>query len=324
MSKNYRTTWNYSNPLEYRKMHEKLELPPLIISCAITGGWQGKESNPNMPETADEQAKSSFEAYEAGAAAVHIHARDPKTGYAELIGDKDIYYDVNKRIRELCPDIIINNTTGGSPTMSVEDRLQAAYANPDMCSLNLGTQCLRGFVKARKPPLTGRDNDMIIESIFKNTFTDVEKFAKVMLDHDIKPEMEMFNESNWEYVRNLIEKNLLKQPYFVQLVLGMQSSTPPTPWHILNQIAYAPPNTIFNIAGLGVHQLQLTTFAIILGLHVRVGLEDNVYYSRGKLAKSNAQLVERTVRIAKELNRPIATPAEAREILGMSKTPKKY
>jgi 3-keto-5-aminohexanoate cleavage enzyme len=324
MDKPYKLTWDYTNPREYLGLYEKFEMPPLIISCAITGGWQGKESNSNMPETPEEQAQSTFEAYEAGASIVHVHARDPKTGYANAIGDKDIYYDINKRIRELSPDIIINNTTGGGPGMSVEERLQSVYANPEMCSLNMGTLAQLGKVKARKPPLSGRDEDQLIEAVFANTYSDTERFAKEMLDHNIKPEMETFGDGNWHLIDNLIQKDLLKPPYWVQLVLGMQSATPPTPWHIMSQTGYAPPNTMFNILGISVHQVPMTTFAILMGMHVRVGMEDNVYYSRGVKAESNAQLVERVVRIAKECNRPVATPTEAREMLGISKTPSKY
>jgi 3-keto-5-aminohexanoate cleavage enzyme len=324
MSKPYKLTWDYGSPREYLRLHEKFEMPPLIISCAITGGWQGKEANPNMPETPEEQAKAAFGAYEAGASVVHIHARDPKKGYAEPIGDKDIYHDINKRVRELCPDIIINNTTGGGPTMSIEDRLQAAYAKPEMCSLNMGTLTMRGVNKARKPPLTGRDQDEYIESVFKNTYSDTERFAKSMLELDIKPEMETFNDGNWYLIQNLIDKQLLKPPYWVCLVLGMQGATQPTPWHLLNQTTFAPPDTMFNIIGIGVHQVPLTTLAMILGMHVRVGMEDNVYYARGAKVESNAQLVERAARIAKELNRPVATPTEAREMFGISKTPSKY
>jgi len=324
MSKPSKLTWDYGNPREYLRLHERFEMPPLIISCAITGGWQGKEANPALPETPDEQAKSTFEAYEAGASIAHVHARDPKVGYAEPVGSKEIYLDINKRIRELCPDIIINNTTGGGPKMSVEDRLQSVYANPEMCSLNVGTLVMKAVYKARKPPLSGRDQDEPVESIFRNTYTDTERFAKEMLDRNVKPEMETFGDGNWYLIDNMINKGLIKPPYFVQLVLGMMSATPPTPWHLLNQTAYAPPNTMFNILGIGVHQVPLTTFAMILGMHVRVGMEDNVYYARGVKAKSNAELVQRVVRIAKELNRPIATPTEAREMLGISKTPTKY
>jgi 3-keto-5-aminohexanoate cleavage enzyme len=324
MSKPNKLTWDYGSPREYLRIHEKFEMPPLIITCAITGGWQGKEANPNVPETPEEQAKSTLEAYEAGASIVHVHARDPKKGYADAVGSKEIYYDINKRIRELCPDIIINNTTGGGPGMSIEERLQAVYAKPEMCSLNMGTLTMRGLYKARKPPLTGRDQDVAVESVFKNTYTDTERFAKEMLDRNVKPEMETFGDGNWYLIDNLISKQLLKPPYWVCLVLGMQSATPPTPWHLMSQTAYATPNTMFNIIGIGVHQVPLTTFAMIMGMHIRVGMEDNVYYARGAKAKNNAELVARAVRIAKDLNRPVATPSEAREMLGISKTPTKY
>ncbi len=324
MSKPYMTTWNYGSPRDYLRLYEKFEMPPLIITCAITGGWQGKEANSSLPETPEEQAKSTFEAYEAGASIVHVHARDPKTEYADAVGSKEIYFDINKRIRELCPDIIINNTTGGGPGMTLEDRLKAAYAKPEMCSLNMGTMVQRATVKARKDGLGGREEDKPIETVFKNTYSDTEKFAKVMLDNNVKPEMETFADGNWYLIDNLIKKELVKPPYLVCLVLGMQSVTPVTPWHLLNQVTFAPPNTLFNIIGIGIHQVPMTTLATLLGMHIRVGMEDNVYYSRGVKAKNNAQLVERAARIAKELNRSIATPTEAREMLGISKTPTTY
>ncbi len=208
--------------------------------------------------------------------------------------------------------------------MSLEERLQAAYAKPEMCSLNMGTMVQRGLVKARTGAISGREKDVEVETVFKNTYSDTERFAKVMMENNVKPEMETFQDGNWTLIDNLINKQLLKPPYWVCLVPGMQSATPPTPWHILNQISYAPPNTMFNIIGIGTHQLPLTTFAMLIGLHIRVGMEDNVYYARGVKAKSNAELVARAVRIAKELNRTVATPPEAREMLGISKTPTKY
>jgi 3-keto-5-aminohexanoate cleavage enzyme len=323
MSKPYRLTWDYGNPREYLRLYEKFEMPPLIITVAITGG--GKEINPNIPETPDEQAKSTFEAYEAGASIVHVHARDPKKGYAGPVSSKEIYYDINKRIRELCPDIIINNTTTARGRYkSIEDRLQPVYGNAKICSLNMGTLAFRYILKARNPPLTGRDKDELVEYVFHNTYSETERFAKEMLDHNIKPEISNFNGGNWYLIQNLMDKQLLKPPYLFMLPLGLQSATPPTPWHLLNQVSFAPPNSMFNILGMGVHEIPLTTFAMLLGLHIRVGLEDNVFYTKDVKAKSNAELVQRAVRIAKELNRSVATPTEAREMLGISKTPTKY
>ena len=145
-----------------------------------------------------------------------------------------------------------------------------------------------------------------------------------MKDKGIKPEMETFTDGHIHNIRMLVDKGILDPPYFIQYVQGFPNGTQATPMNLLMQMQNAPQPSIFNVLGIGVHELPLNTFGIILGQHIRVGLEDNVYFKRGEKANSNAQLVERIVRIAKELNRPIASPVEAREILNMSKTPSKY
>ena len=324
MSEAYRVTWDYGNPNEYLRLYEEFEMPPLMITVAISGGIHGKEINPNLPETPQEQALQTFDAYEAGASIVHIHARDPATGYANPSCDPNIYRDINKRIRELCPDIIISNTTGAGWGVPVEERIKAIQGGAEICSLDQGTMAIRTVYKARKPPLEGRPEDIAFDGTFQNTYGDNERFAEEMLKHGTKPELETFDTGDFWLIRNLISKNLIKPPYFICLVTGYISALPPTPWHLLSQMSMAPSNSIFNVLGIGVHELPMTTMAIILGAHVRVGLEDNVYYRHGVKAKNNAELVARIVRIAKELNRRIATPAEAREILGVSKTPSKY
>ncbi len=322
--KSYKTAFNPADPKEYLELYERHMMSPLIITVSITGGLQGKEANPNIPETPEEQAQATFEAYEAGASIVHVHARDPNQGYARPSCDPEIYRDINKRIRELCPDIIINNTTGGGWGLTIEDRIKAMDAGPEMCSLNMGSLSVRGVFKARKPPLSGRDEDIFFDGTFENKIGDVERIAKIMKEKGIKPEMETFTDGHIHNIRMLVDKGLLDPPYFIQYVQGFPNGTQATPMNLLMQMSNAPQPAMFNVLGIGVHELPLTTFGIILGQHVRVGMEDNVYYKRGEKCKSNAQLVERTVRIAKELNRSIATPQEAREILGMSKNPSKY
>jgi 3-keto-5-aminohexanoate cleavage enzyme len=245
-------------------------------------------------------------------------------GYATPSCDPDIYREINRRVRELCPDIVISNTTGAGFGVPVEERIRSIQAGAEICSLNVGTMAIRMLYRARKPPLKGRLQDEEFNGTFTHTYQDTEKFARYMLEKGIKPEIETYDSGNFWLVRNLINKNLITPPYFHCLVMGYQSSSPPTPWHLLNLMAMAPANSIWNVIGIGVHELPMTTLAIILGAHVRVGMEDNIYYSRGVKARSNAELVARTVRIAKELQRPIATPSETREILRISKTPRKF
>ncbi|MCS7138048.1 MAG: 3-keto-5-aminohexanoate cleavage protein [Candidatus Caldarchaeum sp.] len=307
-------------------MVRKQELPPLIISAALTGGLHGKEANPALPETPEEQAQAAYECYKAGASIVHIHARDPATGYANPSTNPEHYYKINKLIREKCPDIIINNTTGGGLGLSTEQRIRSLEANPEVASLNMGPLAWMTVLKKREPPLTGRPNDVYMDTIWPPTFTwkETELFAQRMLEKNIKPELEVYHQGQFQLVYNLIDKGLIKPPYLIQFVMGAPSAVIPTAHNLISMLYHVPPNSVVSVIGIGPFQLHLTTIAIAMGLHARVGLEDNVYYRRGELAKSNAQLVERTARIARELNREIATPAQAREMLGIPKEPKLY
>jgi 3-keto-5-aminohexanoate cleavage enzyme len=313
--------WNYSDPYEYIKRVQNNEMPPLIITAAITGGGAGKEINPNLPETPEEQAKAAYEAHKAGASIIHIHARD-ETG-AEVSTDPAKYREINRRVREVCPDVIVNNTTGGGPGIPREEVIRILEAEPEICSLNMGASNIRFVKKKREAPLRGRPADIVLDAVFPATTGEIERIARICLEKDIKPEMEIYNASMLWGVLNLIRQNSIKKPYWVQLIFS-PSFEYPTPKAVINLMDYLPRDSIFSVIGVGPHQLPLTTLSIMLGGHVRVGLEDNLFYQKGELAKSNAQLVERTVRIAKELGREIATPAQAREMLGLSQKPRRW
>jgi 3-keto-5-aminohexanoate cleavage enzyme len=319
--------WDYRDSRKYLAKAAKTEWPPLIITIAITGGVQGKEACSAIPELPEEQAEATYSAYQAGASIVHVHARDPGIGYADTSGKAEDFARVNALIRDKCRDIVINNTTGGSFGMAMEQRVKSLDALPEMATLNCGPNPIRMVLKKREPPLTGRPTDVQFEGLDLATpsvWREMELFAKLMIDRDIKPEVEMYNAGHYWLVDNLIDRNLLKTPYFIQFVMGAQGGAYPTPNNVISLTEQAPQPCLINVAGTGAHQLPLNTLGIILGLHVRTGLEDNLYYRRGELAKSNAQLVERIVRIATELNREIATPTEARQMLGISVHPRKY
>jgi 3-keto-5-aminohexanoate cleavage enzyme len=303
------------------------EFPPLIISCAITGANQGKEANINLPESAEEQAEQTYGAYKAGASIVHVHRRSSKN-HAIMTQDPDEYKEVNALIREKCPDIIINNTAacgrvrqvttpvspeaGGkvSPLM-----LTSIYAGPDISSLEISNFAGRFKRKKRMPPLSGRDEDIIEEHAYGITPSEVEYAISLMKQYDVKPEYEIYDLGDILYLNQLIDLKLVQPPYFVQMVFGAINF--PTASYLLETIRCLPRDSILSCIGIGAVQYPLITMAMILGCHVRVGMEDNIYIERGKLAESNAQLVEKAVRIAKELGRPIATPAQAREMLGL-------
>jgi 3-keto-5-aminohexanoate cleavage enzyme len=319
-------SWNYNDVNEYLRIVRKQEMPPLIVSAALTGGIHGKESNPNLPETPEEQAKEAYEAYRAGASIIHIHARDPAKGYATASTNPEHYYEVNKRIRRLCPDVLINNTTGGGLGLSTEERMRSLEANPEVASLNMGPLAWKAFFKKREPPLSGRPEDTLMDTIWPATFSwnETELFSKRMLEKSVKPEMEVYHQGQFQIVNNLLDKDLVKKPYLIQFVMGAPTAVLPTPSNLLSMLSHVPQGSIVSVSAMGPFQLPLTTIATAAGLHVRVGLEDNTYYKKGELAKGSAQLVERTVRISKELNRSIATPAQTREMLALNKEPKQY
>jgi 3-keto-5-aminohexanoate cleavage enzyme len=319
--------WDYRDSRLYLKKAAKTDWPPLIITVAITGGIQGKEVNPSLPETPEEQADQAYDCYRAGASIVHVHARDPTKGYADTSGDPQDFRRVNALIRDKCPDIIINNTTGGSFGMPTDARQRILEALPEMATLNCGPNPVRMTLKKREAPLSGRPADIHVDGVDLNTpsvWKEMELFANIMLERDIKPEVELYSSGQFWLVDNLVNQELLKKPYFIQLVMGVQGGTYHTPKNLLWLSETVPQPCLINVAGVGPSQLPLNTMAIMLGLHARTGLEDNTYYRRGEFAKNNAQLVERVVRIAKELNREIATPTQARQALGISVHPRKY
>ncbi|MEW5723077.1 MAG: 3-keto-5-aminohexanoate cleavage protein [Thermodesulfobacteriota bacterium] len=315
--------WDYRDPYEWMKRARTSSFPPLIITCAITGGIQGKEANPNLPETIEEQAEATYEAYRAGASMVHTHVRDPNCLY-NCSGDPEQYRLANALIREKCPDIIINNSTGGGPGMTPEERLCVLEANPEVATLNMGPDVMMMTLKERKAPLPHPRPARKLEGVTPIDYAEVEQFATEMKKRGIKPEMEIYHPGLFWTAWHVIDKGLVDKPYLFQFVMGYQTSFYGTPQNVIHFINELPADSVYEIAGLGPFQVLLTSLAIILGGHVRVGLEDNVYYSRGRLLASNAEAVERVVRLARDMNREIATPAQAREMMGLSKTPTKY
>ncbi|MEO6909506.1 MAG: 3-keto-5-aminohexanoate cleavage protein [Edaphobacter sp.] len=298
-------------------------MPPLIICVACNGGIQGKEANEVIPETADEIAESVHGAYEAGASMVHVHARDPED-LTKCAREPAPWREVLKKIRARCPEIIINATTGGGPGMTMEERLSSLAANPEVASLNLAPDMSKFHLKERCAPLPNPRPALEIDECIPFTYGQIHQFAAEMKQRGIKPELETYHPGCSWVVRYLIENDLLQKPYWIQTVMGYQTGSFPTVENVLQLLKEFPEGSLWLCSAIGPYQLPLTTLAILMGGHVRVGLEDNVYYSRGRKARSNAELVERTVRIAKELNRPVATPAQAREILGLRSQPTSY
>jgi len=278
-------------------------MPKIFITAALTGGLIKKSANPNLPEQPDEIAKAAYDCYNEGAAIVHIHARDAE---GNLSSDPKIFRAIHEKIRARC-DIILQDTTGGGPNLTLEQRLASLEADPEMASLNMGTMIR--LLEAHKGTMQF------------NPPWEIERFAKAMLDKNVKPEMEVYNPSMFRDVRNVIEKGLVKKPYYINLVIGInfQGGLDPLPQSLLMMLDAVPKleDIILNVSGIGRAQPILTTLGMLLGTNVRVGMEDNIYYSKGLLVQSNAQLVARAVRVARELGLETASPNETREILGV-------
>ncbi len=314
--------WQYANPYAWMEKVRK-GMPPLIVSCAITGGVHGKEYNENLPETPEEQAEQTLEAYKAGASIVHVHARNPECWWLTSSNPED-YLKINALIRSKCPDIIINNTTGGGPELTMEQRMASIYANPELCSLNLGPFVMKMQLRERKPPLPHPREAFLFDRCTPASYADISHFAKTMKEKGIKPEMELYHPGMYWVVQDLIAQGLVEPPYDIQFVMGFQTGSFPTPANLLTLVSELPPSSVFSVIGVGPFQMPMNVMGILLGGHVRVGMEDNVYYSKGRKLKNNAEAVARIVRIAREMGREIATPQQAREMLQISSTPNQY
>lgn len=313
--------WEYLNSHSY--MDRVAAMPPLIITVAVNGGVQGQESHPALPETPAEIAGAAQEAYQAGAAVVHIHGRSP-ANWTECTTDPEVYREINGRVREKCPDIIVNNTTGGGPNLTMKDRFNCLAALPEMASLNMGPDMSRFALKERKPPLEHPHDALTFDLCIPFTYGIIEGLADAMLDSGVKPEMEMYHPGQFWVAGELIDQGLVKPPYWFQFVMGYQTSSFATPQHLIELVRELPKGALFSTIGIGKFQWPMTTLSILLGGHVRVGLEDNLYLQRGQKLKNSAEAVAKIARIARELNRDVATPVQAREMLGLPATPRTW
>ena len=303
------------------------KLPPLIITCAITGGLHGKEANPNLPEAPEEQVREAYDAYNAGASMVHIHRRTPAHPM-QLSWKWEDFAEINTMVRAKCPDLIINNTCLGGRMLNEEtgtigDRMLASIpAKPEVASLDIHCFCEDMPMKARKAPLFGRDEDAILKFHYSISPDTAKYVAQLMDEQGIKPEFEMFDIADVKYLNRLAKDGTAKTPYWVSMLFN-GNGTIPTPDMMLAATRALPDNSLLNVIGIGAAQFPMLAMAMILGHHVRVGLEDNVFYAPRELAQGNGQMVERVVRLARELGRPIATPEQARKMMGLG-APRAY
>ncbi|MBQ2161599.1 MAG: 3-keto-5-aminohexanoate cleavage protein [Firmicutes bacterium] len=268
----------------------------LIISCCICGAEVTKENNPAVPYTVEEIVREAKSAYDAGAALIHLHVRwDDGTPTQ----DKGRFQECVDAIRKVCPDVIIQPSTGGAVGMTDLERLQSTEITPtpEMATLDCGTCNFGG------------------DEIFINTDNTINNFGDIMKERGIKPECEVFDKGMIDLALKAAKKGHIDYPIHFDFVLGVQMTA--TVRDLVFMAGSVPPGSTWTATGIGKTCWDIVAATIALGGHVRVGFEDNVYMSKGVLAKSNGEMVERVVQMAKLMNREVATPDEAREILGL-------
>ncbi len=298
----------------------------VIITCAVTGSVHTPTMSPHLPVTPDEIAAQAIEAAQAGAAILHLHARDPQDGRPSA--DPRVFDQFVPRIHA-ATDAVINITTGGSTRMTLDERL--AYplqARPEMCSLNMGSMNFSVHPLARKysqwrhdwerPHVEGME-----DVIFRNTFRDIKHILQVLgREHGTRFEFECYDVGHLYSLAHFVDEGLVDGPIFIQSIFGILGGLGPDPENLVTMRSTADrlfgrQGYRFSVLGAGRHQMPLLTMGAVMGGNVRVGLEDSLYLGKGQLARSCAEQVHKIRRILDELSLEVATPAEARAMLGL-------
>lgn len=297
----------------------------IIISCAITGSIHTPSMSPHLPVTAEQIASQSIAAARAGAAILHLHARDPVTGQPSA--RQEHFMDFLPAIRQGC-DAIVNLSTGGSALMPLEERLAGPMAaQPEMCSLNMGTMNFALYPMLGKrtewqhdweEPFL-RDSD---DLVFKNTPRDILGVLDLLgRQRGARFEFECYDVGHLHMLAHFANRGLIKKPIFIQFVMGVLGGIAAEPEHLVHLKTTADrlfgTDYVFSVLAAGRMQMRMAAISAAMGGHVRVGLEDNLYIEKGELAHSNAQQVEKVRMIVEALGRDVATPAEARAMLDL-------
>lgn len=268
----------------------------LIITACICGAEVTKEQNPNVPYTVAEIQREAKSAYDAGASIIHLHVREDDGTPTQSAAR---FKECIDAIKEVCPDVIIQPSTGGAAWMTADERLQPLQLDPEMATLDCGTCNFGG------------------DEVFTNTENMIKEFGERMIKLGVKPECEVFDKGMIDMALRLAKKGFINHPIHFDFVMGVNGGISGEPRDLIFMAESIPQGSTWTVAGVGRAQFPMAVMGIIMGGHVRVGFEDNLYLEKGVLAKSNGELVEKAVRLAKEFGRPIATPAEARQILGL-------
>lgn len=297
----------------------------IIITCAVTGSIHTPSMSPYLPVTAQQITEQAVGAAEAGASILHLHARDPETGQPSAA--EDHFMAFLPRIHQAC-DAVLNLSTGGSAIMTLDQRLAAPKrAEPEMASLNMGSMNFALYPMAdrisdwkndwEKPFLEGTD-----DLVFKNTPRDIARIlTELGEERGARFEFECYDLSHLYMLKHFVDRGLVRAPLFIQFVFGVLGGMGPDPENLTHMIRIADKlfgdDYMFSVLAAGRHQIPLTTMAAAMGGHVRVGLEDSLSIARGQLAESNAQQVAKIRRIVEDLGRTVASPEDARAMLGL-------
>ena len=295
-----------------------------VISAALTGAIHTPTMSPHLPITPDEIAEDARRASEAGAAVVHVHARDPETG--QPTADRELFGEVLQKIRQKC-DAVVCTSTGGGLGMPVEQRVSVVKTySPELASLNAGSLNFALFpvldkIKEFKHEWEPQYLQMTEDFIFPNTFKTLREFNEYFVQEDTKPEFEIYDVGMLSNLAFLLSRGNVKKPVYLQFVLGILGGLPAT----VNNLVYLH-NTakelfgddfVWSVCAAGKNQFRMCNLALLMGGNARVGLEDNLYLEKGRMAKNSGEQVEKVVRIAKEHGLEPASPEEARQILGL-------
>jgi uncharacterized protein (DUF849 family) len=296
----------------------------VIVSCAVTGSIHVPSASPHLPITPQEIADGAIGAARAGAAIVHLHARNPETG--EPTPEPAVFAEFLPQIAD-ATDVIVNITTGGGHGMTLDERSAAARAfQPELASMNMGSMNFGLFRAAEriaefKHDWEPRYLEMTRDFIFRNTFKDVESLVTELGASGTRFEFECYDVGHLYNLAHFVDSGLVAPPLFVQAVLGILGGIGPEPENLLHMKSVADrlfgDDYYLSVLGAGRHQTRLVTMSAILGGNVRVGLEDSIFLEKGVLAENNAEQVEKIVRILGDLSLEIASPAEARRMLDL-------
>lgn len=269
-------------------------MDPLIITAALTGAEVSRDQQPALPITPEQIGLAAAECAQAGASIVHVHARRPDGCSTQ---SAEVYAQIIEQVRKRC-DVIVQVSTGGAVGMTASERLAPVSLRPEMATLSMGSVNFG-------------------DDVFLNPPAEMQAFLQAMQAHGVLPEFEIFDAGMLATLQRWMRQGWVGASPHIDFVLGVAGGMPATAEALMYLRSQLPSQASWTVAGMGAAQLPMAALGIVLGGHVRVGFEDNIYFRKGELATSNAQLVQRVADLARSLERPVASPAQARALLGL-------